>query len=128
MLRGEALREFDKLANHNAGTNNTHLKFIQETLLKYFPLMNALFKQKRAMQKAMRKPQDLPFKPLTACFTQLNNYPPLFLESKSNKRIPPDNLNNILLHAVPNSWGKQDIYRAGTLKWRSKKLCANYSK
>ena len=33
MLRGEAFLEFDELANHNAGTNNTHLKFIQEGLL-----------------------------------------------------------------------------------------------
>ena len=36
VLRGEALLEFDELASQNAGTNHTHLKFIQEGLLSYF--------------------------------------------------------------------------------------------
>ena len=36
ILRGGALRYFDKLTSQNAGTKNSHLKFIQEDLLGYF--------------------------------------------------------------------------------------------
>ena len=32
ILRGETIQEFDKLAIQNAGTNNTHLNFVQEGL------------------------------------------------------------------------------------------------
>ena len=37
LLRGGALRDFDKLEIHNNGTSNAHLKFTQEGLLRYFP-------------------------------------------------------------------------------------------
>ena len=36
LLRGEALRYFDKLASQNAGTNSSRLNFVQEGLLGYF--------------------------------------------------------------------------------------------
>ena len=77
LLSGEALRELDKLASQNAGTNNTHLKFIQEGLLGVF-IINALSKQKRAMRCDMCKPQDTPFKCFTTRLMELNNYLPLF--------------------------------------------------
>ena len=34
MLRSDSLREFDKLAIYNNGTTNSHLKHIQEVLLR----------------------------------------------------------------------------------------------
>ena len=77
LLCGEELREFDKLASQNAGTNNTHLKFIQEGLLGVF-IINALSKQKRAMRCDMCKPQDTPFKCFTTRLMELKNYLPLF--------------------------------------------------
>ena len=60
LLRGEELLYFDKLASQNTGTNNAHLKFIQEGLLGFF--INALSKQKRVMRRAMRKPHEILFK------------------------------------------------------------------
>ena len=36
MLRGEALKEFDKFVSQNNGTTNAHLNHIQEVLLGYF--------------------------------------------------------------------------------------------
>ena len=74
ILHGVALREFYKLASQNAGTNNAHLKFIQEGLLGYFFLINTLSNHKCMMRCAMSKPQDLPFKHFPACLAELNNY------------------------------------------------------
>ena len=71
---GELLREFDKLSNQNSGTKILHLKFIREGLLGYFPTINALSKKNRAMRRAMRKPQDIPFKHFASCLTKINNY------------------------------------------------------
>ena len=56
MLRGQALREYDKLQSQYRGATNNRLKLIQEGLLEYFFPINSLSKQKRAMGRAMRKP------------------------------------------------------------------------
>ena len=89
ILSRETLREFDKLASQNAGTNNTHLKIIQEGLLSYLPPINALSKKKRAMCHAMRKNRDIPFKRFTAPLTELNNYLLLFPGSSATNNTPP---------------------------------------
>ena len=46
-------------------------------------------------------------KRFAACQTELNNYLPIFPVSSAAKKIPPEDINNILLHAVPNGWAKQ---------------------
>ena len=50
MLRGESLQEFYDMASQNSGTKNSHWKHIQEGLLRYFFLINDLFKKKRVMR------------------------------------------------------------------------------
>ena len=45
-----------KLASQNNGTTETHLKAIQEGLLRHLLPINTLAKQKRAMCLTMRKP------------------------------------------------------------------------
>ena len=79
MLRGEALREFDVLEIQVGSTTNGHLKSIKESLIGYFFPINGINKQKRAMRRAMRKPQDILFKIFAAQLTELNNNPPLSL-------------------------------------------------
>ena len=69
--------------------------------------MNALYKQKHVMCRAMRKPLYLPFNRFYARLTELNIYLPLFLVSSESKKTPPEELNKILLYAVPNVWENQ---------------------
>ena len=52
------------------------------------------------MRHAMRKPQDITFKCFTNHLTELNKYLPIFLGSSSAKKIPPEYLNEVLLHTV----------------------------
>ena len=106
LLRGEALQYFDELSINNTGTKKTHLNFIQEGLLGYIFLINVLSNQKRAMRRAMRKPWDFPIKLFNNRLTELNNYLPLFPGARSAKTMPPEELNKILLHVVPNGWAK----------------------
>ena len=61
LLRGEALREFDKLASHNNGTTNAHLNSIQKGLLGNILLLNAITNQNIAMRCSIRKPCILAF-------------------------------------------------------------------
>ena len=75
--------------------------------MSYFIPFNALNNQKRAMRHAMRKPQDIPFKIFAARLTELNIYLPLLPGSSAAKKIYSEELKNILLHAVPNLWGKK---------------------
>ena len=59
MLSGQALREFYKPQSQYGGATNKQPKLIQEVLLEYFFLINAISKQKRVMRRAMRKPQSM---------------------------------------------------------------------
>ena len=59
------------------------------------------------MRRAMRKPWDLPFKRFAARLTELNNYLPLLPWYSATKKVPPEEINEIILHAVPNVWEKQ---------------------
>ena len=49
MLRGQTLREFDKLQSQYGGTTNNLLKLIQEGFLDYFSPINFL-SNKKGMQ------------------------------------------------------------------------------
>ena len=114
MLHGEALIYFNELASHKSGTTNSHLKHIKEGLLGYIFPINALYKQKRAVRRAMRKSQSLLFKFLAARLTEINNYLPLLPGSSESQNMAPEELNEILLHVVTNRWTKKKIFRDGT--------------
>ena len=73
------------------------------------------------MRRAMRKPRELQFKYFSARLTELNNYLPFFPGSSSNKKIPPQELNKILLHAVPKSWAKQAYLQGWDFEMKSYK-------
>ena len=70
----------------------------------YSPPINALYNKNRVMLCAICKPRDLPFKVFTTLITELNNYLPLFPLSRDTNNMAPEDLNKILLHAVPTSW------------------------
>ena len=71
LLRGENLWESDELASQVKVMTKYHLNFINAGLLVFF--INAFTKQKFAMRRAMRKPQDLPIKIFAEQLTELNN-------------------------------------------------------
>ena len=102
MKCGKALRDFDKLLAQYDSGNNNHLKLIQEGLLDYFFRTNALSKQKRAMRRAILKPQSMTFKRFEERLTEMNNFLPLFPGSDDSKKMEMEELNKILLHAVTN--------------------------
>ena len=106
MLRGEALIEFYVLSGQVGSTTNGNLKLIKEGLLGSFLPINALNKQKRAMRCAMQKPQYLLLNRFSAWLTELNNYLPLTPGSSNTKKMDPEQLSKIILHAVLNSWEK----------------------
>ena len=108
MLREEGIIQLDELASKKNGTKSAHLKHIQEGLIGYLTLINALSKQKRVMRREKCKHQDILFKRFTARLTELNNYLTLFHGSSYTKNMPPEYLTKILLYDVPNGWAKQN--------------------
>ena len=103
MLRGQALKEFDKIQSQHGGVTNNHLNIIQEGLLEYFFSINSLSKQKHAMRRAMRTPQSMTFKHFAARLMEMNNFLPLFPGSDASEKMEMEELNKILLHAVPDA-------------------------
>ena len=59
------------------------------------------------MHCVISKLQDIPFKYFAVSLTELNNYLPILPSSRATKKIPPEELNDILLYAVLNGWEKK---------------------
>ena len=55
----------------------------------------------------MRKPRDMSLKHFAAPLTEINNFLPFFLGYDPTKKIPAEELNEILPYVVPNRWKNQ---------------------
>ena len=54
------------------------------------------------MCRSMKKPCTLLMKRLADCLTDLNNYLPYFPGYSNYRKMEEEELNDILLHAIPN--------------------------
>ena len=59
------------------------------------------------MKREMCKPCDMPFKRFAEGLTEINKFIPLLTGSDASKNMPLEDLNEILLHLVPNGWENQ---------------------
>ena len=73
------------------------------------------------MRRAMRKAQDLQFKIFASRLTEVNNCLPLLPGLSVAKKMDPEELNEVLLHAVPNSWAQQSHIQGWDFEERSYK-------
>ena len=110
LLRGEALLEFEELASHNTGTNNSHLKFIQESLLGCFPPVNNISKQKRLMRRAMCKPRKILFKNFPPVSRNRKNISLFFSDQAPPRRFPPKNSTRFSFTASRTDGQNRPIY------------------
>ena len=55
----------------------------------------------------MCKHHDMTFKRFAAKPSEINNFLPFLPGSDATKNMPDKELNEILIHAVPNGWEKQ---------------------
>ena len=69
----------------------------------------------------MRRSRVLQFNIFAARRTELNNYLPLFLGSIVANKMYPEELNEILIHAVPNSWARKSYIQGRDFEERSYK-------
>ena len=73
----------------------------------------------------MRKPRDIIFKIFTARLTEINNFLPIFPVLDATKNIPPKEINEILIYALPNSWSKQAYLQGWDFKMKTfRETCA----
>ena len=129
MLRREALREFNVLSSQVGSTTNGNIKLIKEGLIGYFSPINEINNHKCAMRHAMGKPPYLLFKIFAARLTELNNYLPFFPGLIAANKMDPEELNKILLHAVPNLWVKKAHVKGWDFEGRSyKETCEMFKR
>ena len=128
LLRGKALREFDRLASQNTVTSNAHLKFIQDILLGFsprlmpFPSRN-LWCAVQCVNLAKSPSNDFP--PISRNSTTAS----LFLPDREPPiRCPPNNPTRFSYTPSRTSGKNRPIYRASILRWRATKLHAICSK
>ena len=73
------------------------------------------------MCRVMCKPWDLTFKIFDTQLIKLNKYLLILPGSSAPKKIPPKELNEILLHAVPKDFAKQAYLQGGEFEGKSYK-------
>ena len=59
------------------------------------------------MRRATRKHQSMTLKRFGARLTEINNFLPIFPGSDASNKMEAGELNNIILHKVPNVWTKK---------------------
>ena len=108
LVPGEALRHFDLLP---ADVENTDPPLDVDYLLKclawYFPPVNSLSKQKRAIHICMKKPYRLKVRRYTERLIDLDEYLAFFPGAIMTDKIGVTELNEILLNSMPNIWYNQ---------------------
>ena len=77
------------------------------------------------MRHATRKPWDLQLNIFVARLTELNNLLQIFPGSSVAKKMNPEELNEILIHAVPNSWAQQSYIQEWDFEEQSYKETCN---
>ena len=90
------------------GTNPLTAESIILGLAAYFPSVNLLSKQKRAMRCGMRKPHVIKVRRYAARLIDLNEYLDLLPRANLTDKFGMTKLNNILLKSIINSWNKQE--------------------
>ena len=118
MLRGKSIRVFYELSLYGNAINN-HIKRITEGLIEYSTPLNTLSNQKHERRHAIHKPHSMPTKQFSAQITEISNFPPLFPGSEASKKMPPEELNKIILHAVPNGWSNQSYLQVRNFEMKT---------
>ena len=88
-------------------TNPITVETIILQLVSYFFPVNFLSKQKRAMRRGMRKPRSLKVGRYAVRLIELNEYLDFFPAGTLYEKIRLNELNEILVNSMPNSWSKQ---------------------
>ena len=77
----------------------------------------------------MLKPQSMTFKSSDATWMEMNNFFPLFPGLDVTKKMTHEDLNDILLYAVPNEWEKQSYLKGWYFEMKNyKETCAMYKR
>ena len=77
----------------------------------------------------MRKPRSMTFKCFAERLKEMNNFLPLFPGLDASKKMEMEELNNILLHAVPNGWSKQSYLQGWGLELKTcRETCAMFKR
>ena len=77
----------------------------------------------------MRKTRSMTFKHFSERLTEINNSLSLFPGSDASKKMEIEEINKILLHAVPNGWAKQSYLQGWYFELKAyRETCAIFER
>ena len=110
MSDGEARRVFQNKAKEHHQETEENFQKIQQDLIEHFFPPKALQRQKRWLRRVMCKPRDMTIRQLVERVSEINDYLIYFPPFSGELNQPEeDELLEILLCSVPNSWQKELI-------------------
>ena len=107
LFRRGALRQFDLLSDDVQSIETLDVDYIIRVLAQYFPPVNSLSEQKRAILSWMKKRRSLTVRRYAERLIDLNEYLASFPGADFTDNIGVTELNEILLNSMPNIWSKQ---------------------
>ena len=109
LLRGDALRVFNRAALEAGMETNEHLQQVMNVVTKHvFPLC-ALAKQKHWMCWQLRKPEDTTVRQYVTAIQEMNQDFKYFPDAGDNPFLPEDELADIVEAGCPNTWQHQEL-------------------
>ena len=84
------------------------MEYILKGLSWYFPPVNSLSKQKRAMRRCTKNPRSLNVRRYSTRLIDLNGYLASYTGATMSEKRCVTELNENLLNSISNSWSKQE--------------------
>ena len=109
LLRGDALRVFNRAALEAGTETNEHLQQVMNTVTKHVFPRCALVKQKHWMHRQLRKPEDTTVRQYMTAIQEMNQDFKYFPDAGDNPFLPEDELADIVEAGCPNTWQHQEL-------------------
>ena len=107
-VRGEALRQFDLVSADSKNTETLlDVDYLVRGLAWFFPPVNSLSQQNRAIRRYMKNSRSLKGRRYAAHFIDLNEYLASFPGATMVDKMGGTELNEIPLNSIPNTCSKQ---------------------
>ena len=116
LLYGKALRELKTLCDQIGDTNTTNLNLILLGLGTYIFIIKSLSKKNRAMIHGVRNISKFKVRRYAARMVKPNAHLDIFTGSKESDKNSDKELNEMVLHSIPNSWSRQAYFQGFILK------------
>ena len=109
LLRGDALRVFNRAALEAGMETNEHLQQVMNAVTKHVFPRCTLAKQKRWMCRQLHKPKDMTVRQYVTAIQEMNQDFKYFPDAGDNPFLPEDEMADVVEAGCPTVWQREEL-------------------